>query len=236
MPRTTPADPATHNRRVLGRLLLPGLLLATAMQSGCINIGVMMGKVFFGDPLMTSVFEQRTGVSLEKTQKKIAVVCTAPASISGSFDALQHDLQDEVARKLKVRQLNVARSDEVINALESAGGQFERDAFAFALPDVDYIVHVDIERCTHTEDSSPDMYRGRANGIIYVYEVDRAAERSASPRVLQVFYQEFNSEYPGAQPVMADQMSTRIFQKKFVDSMAESIARTFYDLRASESF
>lgn len=236
MPRTTPAHPAFALPPGLGRLSVTGLLLLVVMQSGCINIGVMMGKVFFGDPLMTSAFEQRTGVSLEKTQKKVAVVCTAPASITGTFDTLQHDLQDEVARKLKVRELNVAPSDEVINALESAGGRFDKDAFAFALADVNYIVHIDVERCTHTEDASPDLYRGRANGIIYAYEVDRAVERSASPRVLQVFYQEFNTEYPGAQPVMADQMSTRVFQKKFVDSMAAAIARTFYDIRASESF
>ena len=176
MPRTPPEDTAASPRRHPPRWWLPGLLLAVSLQSGCINIGVMMGKVFFGDPLMTSVFEQRTGISLEKSQQKVAVVCTAPASINSSFDTLQHDLQDEVTRKLKTRNLNVARPDEVINALESTGGRFEKDPFACSLADVKYIVHIEVEQCTHTEPASPDMYRGRANGIVYVYEVDRSAE------------------------------------------------------------
>jgi len=135
-----------------------------------------------------------------------------------------------------VRKLNVARADDVINALESSGGEFDRDALAATLPDVDYIVHIDVERCTQTEDASPDMYRGRANGLIFVYEVDRSSESSASPRVLQVFYQEFHTEYPSAQPIMADQMSARMFQSQFVDDLAITLSRTFYDIYASESF
>jgi hypothetical protein len=215
-------------------LLWVGLACA-CLLSGCINAGVMMGKMFFGDPKMTSIFEQRTGVSLEETQKNVAVVCTAPASISGSFDTLQHDLQEEVSRRMQMRKLNVARSDEVINALESSGGAFDREALAAALPDADYIVHIDVERCTQTEDASPDLYRGRANGVMYIYEVDRSAE-SSSPRVLQLFYQDFNSQYPSSQPIMSDQMSPRMFQSKFVDELAVTLARTFYDIHASEAF
>lgn len=216
-------------------VLLAVALACAASQAGCINVGVMTGRILFGDPKRTSVFEQRTGVSLEESQKKIAVVCTAPASLSNSFDTLQHDLQEEVTRRLLTRKLNAVRADDVVNALESTGGQFDRDAVAAALPDVDYIVHIDVERCTLTEDASPDMYRGRANGLMFVYEVDRSAEASAAPRVLQVFYQEFNTQYPPAQPVMSDQMSARMFQSKFVDEFAVQLSRTFYDIHASEA-
>lgn len=206
-----------------------------AMQSGCINVGVMFGKVFFGDPKMISVFEQRTGVSLHKSEKRVAVACTAPAAVSARFDTLAHDLQEEVARRMLTQQLNVARSDEVINALETSGGKFDADAIAHAMADVDYIVHIDVERCTQTEDASPDLYRGRANGLVYVYEVDRSPSRSTGTRALQIFYQEFHTEYPPAQPVMSDQMSPRVFQKRFIDSMSGTIARMFYDIHASEA-
>jgi hypothetical protein len=228
--------PHTLSRLSAGR----GIVLLTAMacassQCGCVNVGMMVGKVFFGDPKMTSVFEQRTGVSLEETQKKVAVVCTAPASVSESFDTLQHDLQEEASRRMQTRGLNVAPSDDVINALESSGGKFDRDALAAALPDADYIVHIDVERCTQTEEASPDMYRGRANGVMYIYEVDRSAG-SSGPRVLQLFYQDFNTQYPSSQPIMSDQMSSRMFQSKFVDELAVTLARTFYDIHASEAF
>src|SRR5687768_14237347 len=62
--------------------LLMVALACAAPQCGCVNFGFMMGKVFFGDPKMTSKFEQQTGVSLEESQKQVAVVCTAPASLS----------------------------------------------------------------------------------------------------------------------------------------------------------
>jgi hypothetical protein len=191
--------------------------------------------MFFGDPKMTSVFEQRTAVSLEKTQKKVAVVCAAPASIAASFDTLQHDLQEEVVRRMQTSKLNVARSDDVINALESSGGVFDGDALAAALPDTDYIVHIDVEHCTMTEDATPDMYRGRANGVVYVYEVDRSGGPSG-PRALQLFYENFNFQYPSTQPILSDQMSPRMFQSMFVDELAGTLARMFYDIRASQSF
>src|SRR6186713_3114827 len=50
------------------------LLLICAPNSGCINAGVMFGKVFFGNPMVKSAFEARTGVSLLEEDRKGAVV------------------------------------------------------------------------------------------------------------------------------------------------------------------
>jgi hypothetical protein len=65
--------------------------------------------------------------------------------------------------------------------------------------------------------------------------VDRSAG-SSGPRVLQLFYVDFNTQYPSSQPIMSDQMSARMFQSRFVDELAVTLARTFYDIHASESF
>jgi hypothetical protein len=220
-------------RRPVVACLAAAMLLA---QGGCVNIGVMFGKVMFGDPKQTSVFEQRTGISLLKTQKKLAVICTAPTSISSEFDSIQHDVQEEVTRRLRIRKLNVARIDDVSSALYSSGGRFNQDAMARALPDVDYLVHIDVERFTHKEDGSPDLYRGRCNGIVYVYEIERAAESAERPRPLKVFFQEFNLEYPASQPVSVEQTPIRVFRQRCVDQLADTIGRTFYDVNTSELF
>ena len=212
------------------------LLLICAPNCGCINAGVMFGKVLFGNPMVKSAFEARTGVSLVEDKRKVAVVCTAPSSVVAEFDSLQYDLQEEVTRRMRLREINVASDDEVIGALNDAGGHFSKDALAAALPDVDYIVHVDIEKFTHTEDGNPNLYRGRSNGIIYAYEVDHGPDSGGSPRALQVFYQEFTSEYPKAAPTSADSISARVFRQKCVDQLADIVGRTFYDVESSELF
>jgi hypothetical protein len=212
------------------------LLLICAPNSGCINAGVMFGKVFFGNPMVKSAFEARTGVSLLEEDRKVAVVCTAPSSVVAEFDSLQFDLQEEVTRRMRLREINVASDDEVIGALNDAGGRFSKDTLAAALPDVDYIIHIDIEKFTHTEDGNSSLYRGRSNGIVYAYEVDHGPDAGGSPRALQVFYQEFTTEYPKAAPANAETMSVRVFRQKCVDQLADIVGRTFYDVETSELF
>lgn len=233
MPRNT-----SHAADALLRLLrvLAVLLLICAPSSGCINAGVMFGKVFFGNPMVKSAFEQRTGISLTEEDLKVAVVCTAPSSVVAEFDSLQYDLQEEVTRRMRLRELNVATDDEVISALNKAGGRFSKDSLAATLTDVDYIIHIDIEKFTHTEDGNPNLYRGRSNGIIYAYEVDHGPDAGGSPRALQVFYQEFTTEYPKAAPASAETMSVRVFRQKCVDQLADIVGRTFYDVETSEIF
>lgn len=211
-------------------------LCCCASASGCINAGVMFGKVLFGDPKVKSAFEQRTGISLHEENRKVAVICTAPASVTSEFDTLAYDLQEEVSRRMRLRKLNVASDDDVIAALNSTNGRFDKDTLAAALDDVDYIIHIDVEQFTHTEDGNSKLYRGRSNGIVYAYEVDRGPDAGGKPRALQVFYQEFTTEYPKSQPFTSEQIAARVFRQRCVDNMADVVGRTFYDVDTSELF
>lgn len=216
--------------------IVVALLCACAPVCGCINVGVMFGKVLLGDPQVKSDFEQRTGVSLLKNESRIAVVCTAPATVNSTCDGLEYDLQEEVTRRMKIHELQVASDDDVISALNGAGGKFDQDRMAAALDDVDYIIHVDIARFTHTEDNNPKLYRGRAEGIVYAYEINRGPDAVGSPRALKVFYQEFKTEYPKSRPVPAEEMAERVFQQRCVDQLADLVGRTFYSVNTSEIF
>lgn len=212
------------------------LLCIGAPASGCINAGVMFGKVLFGDPQVKSEFEQRTHFSLVESKKRVAVVCTAPASVNSSFDSLEYDLQEEVTRRMKIHELNVATDNEVVSAMNRTSGRFDPDALASALDDVDYIIHVDIARFTHTEENNPKLYRGHADGIMYAYEINRGEDAVGSPRAIKVFYQEFKTEYPKSRPVPAEEMAERVFQQRCVDQLADLVGRTFYDVNTSEIF
>ncbi|REJ87850.1 MAG: hypothetical protein DWQ29_09000 [Planctomycetota bacterium] len=208
-----------------------GLLI---VPSGCVNFGAMMGKMLFGDPQVTSHFQDKTGVALEEGEHRVAFVCTAPASTNDRFDTLQLELQEEVSRRLRRRNLDVVRTDDVLNAMDSVGGKFDRKAIADELGDVDYILHLDIEQFSVTEPASPDLYRGRASGMIYAYEVDNSG--TGDGMVVQIFFRQLESEFPKSHPVTSDQMSARVFQRQFIDQLADTVGQTFYSVRTSELF
>jgi hypothetical protein len=232
MPTNEPLATFRNARRLRFAVVL---LLSCISLCGCINTSVMFGKALFGDPQVKSEFEQRTGISLVKDERKIAVICTAPSFVTAEFDGLQYDVQEEVTRRMRIRKLNVASDDDVISAMNGTGGRFDQDALAAALDDVDYIIHVDIESFTHTEDGTAKLYRGRSNGIIYAYEVDRGPDAIGGPRARKVFYQEFKTEYPKTQqPIPAEQMAARVFKQRCVDQLADVVGRTFYDVATSE--
>jgi len=233
MPTNEPRAAVRPPRRLTIAVML---LLTCAPLSGCFKASVMFGKVLFGDPQVKSDFEQRTGISLLKNELKVAVICTAPASVVSDFDGLQYEVQEEVTRRMRIRKLNVASDDDVHSALNGSNGKFNKDALAAALDDVNYIIHVDVESFSHTEDGNAKLYRGRSNGIIYAYEVDRGPDAVGGPVARKVFYQEFTTEYPKAQPIPADQIAARVFQQRCVDQLADIVGRTFYDVTTTEIF
>jgi len=219
-------------RQAAGRTFAVALALAALTATGCVNSMVMLGRVLTGDPMIPSAFEQRTGVDLAETQQRVVLICTAPASITDRFDTVQLELQDEVTRQMRQRGLNVAKPDDVASVMEETVG-FDRDALAEALPDVDYIFHVDIEQLSHTEPASPNLYRGRANGMIYGYEVHRD-ESGGRPTVLQIFFQEFSTEYPSTHPIPADQVTDRTFATDFVEHLSSTIGQAVYDVPTTD--
>jgi hypothetical protein len=229
-----PAAPLAQARMSRGALFVAALLACS--HSGCVNVMVMAGKVLLGDAHVISAFEQRTGVSLSDGEQQVVFVCTAPGSAVEGFDSFAVELQDEVNLLLKSHGVAVIQSPVLQEAVNASGGGFDREAIARAVPEADYVLHADIEQFSSTEDASPDLLRGRAGGMLYAYEMHRSESRAGRPRPVQLFFQEFQCEYPAAHPVSADQTSPRVFRRRFVEHLAKAIGRTFYDVPTPEAF
>jgi hypothetical protein len=215
--------------------LAAALVLFAGGQSGCVNVMVMAGKVFFGDSHVMSAFEQRTGVSLCDGEQQVVLVCTAPGSASEGFESFATELQDEVHLLLKMHGVNVLKSPEPDAMSAAPGPDRDWEAVAHAHPGANYILHVDVERFSGIEDASPGLLRGRASGMLYAYEVHRSSTNAGRPRVLKVYFQEFHSEYPTSHPVPADQVSIRVFGRRFVEHLAQQVGRTFYDVPTADA-
>jgi hypothetical protein len=215
-------------------MLLLACCAALPFQVGCMNVMAIAGKVLFGDPVVLSNFEQRTGVRLADG-RAVGVVCTAPASLTAEFDAMHFDVQEEVMRRMRVRGLDVVSSDRLVSAMDATGGRFNEQLIAQSVPGVDYLFHVELAQFTAHEQHSPTLYRGRARGTVAGYEVHRDAETGLT-QTIPVYEQNFTVEYPSTHPVSTDQMSRTTFVSRCVDEISDVIGRTFYDVPASELY
>lgn len=211
------------------------LLLAwLGLAPGCINVLAMGAKVFLGDPKVPAPFRERTGIDLEQGDRTVALVVDAPYSISQEFDTLVVDLQDELLRRLKRRGVPVARVDEVGQALDAAGMDFNPAAIAKQL-DVDVIVHVKIEQLTDVENGNPSLFHGQAQGMVRGYEV-RGRKGQPDQQVVEIYEEGFTTIYPPSHPVAADQVTHRVFMQGFVRQLADDIGRQFYDVYTRDLF
>ncbi|MGE4000919.1 MAG: hypothetical protein AB7I48_11940 [Planctomycetaceae bacterium] len=222
-----PLPPRTSRRRLLwGLLSLP-------MVAGCAQMAVV-GRVFYGDPKHDGIFEQITGSALDKGAR-VALVCTAPDSISTEYDMVSLDIQKELIRMMRKKGIDVIESAKVSTALDDNGGYFDLRAIVDAV-DVDYLFHVDVEQFSHLAPNSPQLYHGRATGYVYGYKIEGENEQAAGKHAVHVFEREFNSEYPGKHPVPADRTPERVFRNRFIQHLCSELGRMFYEFRTNETF
>ena len=219
--------PGRRSSSVAAWLLLAAWTLALP---GC-SLGVMAGKMLFGDPLTPCAFTGQTGVDLAKEGKRVIVVCSIPDVVRSDFPSLEVDLLDGVARQLKRRDIAIVSPDDVASWLDDNGGRWDDPSEMAEHFKADYVVHVDLDRFTYKEENSPDLFRGRALGNVIAYEAVRSDGRTTARRV---FEREFNSEYPAHHPVSVTTISARNFRKQYLDRVTGEVAHMFYNHRFSE--
>lgn len=231
-----PTPPATGSRRASRGPTPSRIVFALAITclacnlSGC-SLFVMAGKLFFGDPKMMSPFHAGTGIDLVEDEKTVLVIFTAPESVKSEFASVEYDLTEETIRRLKRRGIKVIDSDDVATFIDDNGGYWEDASELAQRFDADVIVHVDLDTFTCTEENSPSLLRGRAEGVVYAYRVRKAGDEKVAQ---EIFVREFTSTHPRQSPVSVDSISPAVFQKRYVDRMATQIAQLLHDHRASE--
>jgi hypothetical protein len=208
---------------------LAALLCASLLSlSGCINAGTMIGKTLFGDPFQPSLFYQQTGYSLVREEAEVAIVCTTSSDVSQDFDALHLDLQDELTRRLKRREIAVSDVNEVNDAVALMGGAFDPERVSRAVPDARFLFHIAIDRVTIDIPDSTNLRQGKAHGVIRGYEVQTDGP-SGTTRAALVFEHPLSVEYPD-HPVPIDHYSEKLFLQQFIDQLTHQVAQVFYDV------
>ena len=212
--------------------LAAALLVAVGSLSGC-SLFVMAGKMFFGDPKITSMFSTHTGIDLTEGEHELLIVCETPHLVRNKMPTFQYDLTEGVLRRLKQNDVETVSADKVSKWLDKNGGEFGDPSDLAEDFKADYIGIVNLNQVRFFEENSQDMFRGFASGTIRVYEVREVAERRQAP---QVFSGEFSTEHPRFGPVSMHEMSERVFQKRFVNHLSQHVARQFHDHRMGDDF
>jgi hypothetical protein len=226
------------DRRVVHRRRRAGCPIALAVAAvlavsltGC-SLFVMAGKMLLGDPQVPSAFKQQTGVDLVRDQRRVLVVCTAPAGLRPELASLRYDLVEHLTRRMKRAGIDLIDGNEVANWMDRNGGWFEHASDLAGDFEADYIIHVEITHFTTREENSPSLFRGRASGDVLAYAV---TGQSGSKTAHQVFSYQFNSEYPKYNPeASSDISSERVFVRRCVDRLSAQLAQVFYDTPVSE--
>ncbi|MCH9654992.1 MAG: hypothetical protein K0U86_23755 [Planctomycetes bacterium] len=218
------------NSRNMHSLGVALLLLISLGINGC-SLGVMAGKMFFGDPLRTCEFTSRTKVDLSEGTQKVLVICSTPESIRSDYPSLNYDLLEQITYKLKRHDVKVMDTGKVATWLDDNGGSWnDVDELAENF-DADYIIHVDIDEFDYREPNSPNLLRGKAYGTVSAFEV---MEVDGLKRAQEVFASEYTSEYPSHLPVSIESESPKVFRKKYTDRIADQIGRFFYNYHSGD--
>lgn len=215
-------------------------LLILPICSGC-QAGFMVTRILMGDPKVVAPFESATHVKLDDQEKPVFVVCTLPSVTTERYESLAVDLPDGLMRLMKRRGIPTGDAADAIDRVTDFGGQIDPHDLGSEL-DAGYLVFVDLERYSLSEDGGNTLYRGRASGNIAVYEIQAGEEstdgdsKASTQKVIEVFHRGFDTSYPGSHPVPVDQLPASVFEKRFRDHLAEELGHMLYSYRMSDAF
>lgn len=212
---------------LLRSLLICTLAVLSAMSLPGCSLGVMMGKMLFGDPRLKCQFRAATGVDLTKGEKSILLACSAPHSVLSRTPSIQIDIVDRMSRTLEIRGVKVVSADDVAAWFDDHGewGDFSELAERF---DADYVMNISIQEFSLEVPDSKNLQQGKIAGNVQVLDCSGDGEPVAA------FERTFSLQFP-EYPVPKENRSEHLFTEGFLDRTSLTLAQFLYDHRASET-
>ncbi|MCA9035040.1 MAG: hypothetical protein KDA91_07920 [Planctomycetaceae bacterium] len=210
----------TLSRRSRLSLGLTALALLVLIP-GC-NYVVLLGYLIGGPPQLEPLFEKETGKSFTDKDVRVAVVCYAPDELKYQFDNIDHVLSKSISMHLAQKgKVDVVRPDKVRTWLEE-NRDWDTPVEVGAAFDVRYVVYIDLADFSLYERDSVNLFRGRCEAIVSVYEMK--ADGTGRP----IFSRDLNSAYPTQVPRSASEVSYDTFRMEYFIRLSDEIGRMFY--------
>lgn len=213
--------PTQSLRMVRFAALVLGSLLASASFVGC-NYIVLAGYLIGGPPSIEPDFDAQTKKSMTAKDVTVAVVCFAPTDIKWDFDKIDNEIAKYVTFRLHSHKIKVVNPDSVRAWLDE-NGEWDQPTEIGAAFNVNYVVYIDLQKYSLFEEDSSNLYRGRAEGMVSVYEMDETGDGE------KIYTKEIVSKYPLAVPRDTHEVTYSKFKREYLSRLAEEIGRLFYE-------
>jgi hypothetical protein len=202
--------------------LLPLMIAAVLLTSSGCNYIVMLGYLIGGPPSIEPDYDATTGLSMTDKDIVVAVACFAPKEVLYSFSHVDREIAKLVAYRLHTHSIKTINPDMVQKWVDEHPDWDEADEIARGVG-ASHVIYIDLTSYTLYEENSHEMYRGRSEGIVTVYELDEDGEGE------QVYSKEVISRYPLAMPRASSDISRSGFQGQYLARLSEEIGRLFYE-------
>ena len=196
--------------QTVSKLALVCVLCTTL--TGC-NYFILIGYLIGGPPSIEPDFDAQTQKSMTGKDVTVAIVCYAPLELQYNFDGIHNDLAKYTTFQLHSHGVKVVNPEE------------NGEAF-----DVTYVIHIELHKYSLYEENSSDLYRGRAEGMVTVYEMDEAGEGE------KLYSKEITSFYPLRAPRATSETTFSKFKKEYLGRLSDEIGRLFYEYYNGDDF
>lgn len=216
------------SKRIATLSMLAAVCLMCLGECGC-NYIMVFGYLLGGPPSVEPLFDKETKKSMTDKDIRVCVICFAENKIKYNFESIDYELAHYVAMQLHSHKIEVVNPDQVKAWLEE-NKDWDKPEELGAYFKVNYVVYIDLNQFSLYEDGSAELYRGKAESIVSVWEIDEDGHGE------KIFSKEKLSKYPLHVPVSAAEKSYQTFKGEYLTHLSEAIGRLFYEYYVADDF
>lgn len=202
----------------LGHFALLGLIAGAL--TGC-NYLLFAGYLIGGPPSIEPAFDSETGLSMTDKDVTVAVVCYAPKHVKWDFANIDYDLAKKVAYRMFLKKIVVINPDRVRDWMDRNPEWDSPDEIGAAF-NATYVVHIEINDFSLYEKNSSELFRGRSDVQVSVWQMDGEYGE-------QIFTREVESLFPRAMPRSTYDTKYTTFKREYMELLSDDIGKLFYE-------
>ncbi len=191
------------------------------MLSGC-NYIVLAGYLIGGPPSIEPDFDAVTGKSMTDRDVRVVVVCYAPHELRLKYPRVDKEIEKYVGSRLAVHHIKVAPPD-LVRAWLDENPEWDKAEEIGAAFNATYVVYIDMNSYSLYEPSSSTLYRGRADAMVSVHEIDEDGYGE------QIYSKELLSHWPVRAPRSTSEVTYSTFKQQYMGRFSEEVGRLFYE-------
>ena len=189
--------------------------------TGC-NYFILLGYLIGGPPSIEPDFNAVTGRSMAEKEKTVAVVVYAPEDIQFDHSGIDFEINKYVSNRLHQHAISTI-SPIYVKKWMDENPDWDIATEIGAAFETDYVIYIDIHEFSLYEKNSHNLYRGRTEAMISVFEMFEDGEGE------KIYSKELTSKYPLEVARDEAEESYNTFKGKYLSRVSEEIGRHFYE-------